>query len=65
MPLVPHVLPIARWAAQSSQFRSTLVAEPAKEQMKARLSWHHPDVMMVPRGWWSCCCCWLVVYHHT
>ncbi|KAL4436814.1 hypothetical protein ABPG75_003953 [Micractinium tetrahymenae] len=53
MPPVPHVLPFTRWAAQSTQFRSTFIAEPPKERKKARLSWYHPDDTMVPRDWWS------------
>ncbi|KAL4432587.1 hypothetical protein ABPG77_000524 [Micractinium sp. CCAP 211/92] len=53
VPEVPHVLPFTRWAAHSTKFRSTFIAEPPKERKKARLSWYHPDDTMVPRDWWS------------
>lgn len=51
MPLVPHVLPFTRWAATSTSFRSTFIADPPKQRKKARLSWYHPDDTMVPRDW--------------
>lgn len=53
VPTVPHVLPFTKWAASSTKFRSTFIADPPKERKKARLSWYHPDDTMVPRDWWS------------
>lgn len=51
IPPVPHLLPFTRWAAGSTSFRSTFIAEAPKERKKARLSWYHPDDTMVPRDW--------------
>lgn len=39
MPTVPHVLPFTRWAASSTKFQSTFIADPPKERKRARLSW--------------------------
>jgi len=50
---VPHLLPFTRWASSSPSVRATLVAPPAADRPKARLSWYHPDDGMVPRGWWK------------
>lgn len=52
VPQVPHLLPFTRWAASSTSFRDTFIADPPAERKKARLSWYHPDDTMVPRDWW-------------
>lgn len=39
VPHVPHVLPFTRWAASSTKFQSTFIADPPAQRKKARLSW--------------------------